>query len=159
MPDKAITPEELNLLIEQTYKVEKDFSELKASYDYLQDTVEKVVEFLPNAVWVLNSFHINVVDDVRTAHVSRCSFENLHPDRRVRPGVPDHPRTERREVAVCVASRPYLDLDRVSLGVDAERLLPRERAGDRPSEQVRGERRLALVRHVFLAPEGAPIGD
>jgi two-component system NtrC family sensor kinase/two-component system sensor histidine kinase AtoS len=50
-----ITPEELNLLIEQTYKVEKDFSELKASYDYLQDTVEKVVEFLPNAVWVLNS--------------------------------------------------------------------------------------------------------
>jgi len=50
-----ITSEELNLLIEQTYKVEKDFSELKASYDYLQDTVEKVVEFLPNAVWVLNT--------------------------------------------------------------------------------------------------------
>ena len=50
-----ITPEELNLLIEQTYKVEKDFSELKASYAHLQDTVEKVVEFLPNAVWILNS--------------------------------------------------------------------------------------------------------
>ena len=51
----SITPEELSLLIEQTYKVEKDFSELKASYAYLQDTVEKVVEFLPNAVWVVNS--------------------------------------------------------------------------------------------------------
>jgi len=51
----AITPEELNLLIEQTYKVEKDFNELKASYAHLQDTVEKVVEFLPNAVWVVNS--------------------------------------------------------------------------------------------------------
>lgn len=51
----TITPEELNLLIEQTYKVEKDFSELKASYAYLQDTVEKVVEFLPNAVWVVNA--------------------------------------------------------------------------------------------------------
>lgn len=51
----SITPEELSLLIEQTYKVEKDFSELKASYAHLQDTVEKVVEFLPNAVWVVNS--------------------------------------------------------------------------------------------------------
>ncbi len=49
----AITPEELNLLIEQTYKVENEFNELKASYAHLQDTVEKVVEFLPNAVWIL----------------------------------------------------------------------------------------------------------
>jgi two-component system NtrC family sensor kinase/two-component system sensor histidine kinase AtoS len=51
----TVTPQELNLLIEQTYKVEKEFNELKASYAHLQDTVEKVVEFLPNAVWVLNS--------------------------------------------------------------------------------------------------------
>ena len=50
----TITPEELNLLIEQTYKVEKEFTELKESYGHLQDTVEKVVEFLPNAVWILN---------------------------------------------------------------------------------------------------------
>ncbi|QOP45532.1 sensor histidine kinase [Sulfurimonas paralvinellae] len=50
----AITPEELNLLIEQTYKVENEFNELKASYAHLQDTVEKVVEFLPNAVWILH---------------------------------------------------------------------------------------------------------
>jgi len=50
----SITPEELNLLIEQTYKVENEFNELKASYAHLQDTVEKVVEFLPNAIWVLN---------------------------------------------------------------------------------------------------------
>ena len=51
----TITPEELNLLIEQTYKVENDFNELKSSYAHLQDTVEKVVEFLPNAIWILNS--------------------------------------------------------------------------------------------------------
>lgn len=51
----SITPEELNLLIEQTYKVENEFSELKASYSHLQDTIEKVVEFLPNAIWILNS--------------------------------------------------------------------------------------------------------
>jgi len=51
----TITPQELNLLIEQTYKVENDFNELKSSYAHLQDTVEKVVEFLPNAIWILNS--------------------------------------------------------------------------------------------------------
>lgn len=51
----TITSEELNLLIEQTYKVEGDFNELKASYAHLQDTVEKVVEFLPNAIWIVNS--------------------------------------------------------------------------------------------------------
>jgi len=50
----VVTPEELNLLIEQTYKVENEFNELKASYAHLQDTVEKVVEFLPNAIWILN---------------------------------------------------------------------------------------------------------
>lgn len=50
----TITPEELNLLIEQTYKVEKEFTELKESYAHLQNTVEKVVEFLPNAIWILD---------------------------------------------------------------------------------------------------------
>lgn len=50
----TVTPEELNLLIEQTYKVEEEFTELKASYEHLQDTVEKVVEFLPNAIWIVN---------------------------------------------------------------------------------------------------------
>lgn len=51
----TVTAEELNLLIEQTYKVENEFNELKASYAHLQDTVEKVVEFLPNAIWIVNS--------------------------------------------------------------------------------------------------------
>jgi len=51
----SVTPEELNLLIEQTYRVENEFNELKASYAHLQDTVEKVVEFLPNAIWIVNN--------------------------------------------------------------------------------------------------------
>ncbi len=51
----TVTPEELNLLIEQTYRVEGEFNELKASYVHLQDTVEKVVEFLPNAIWIVNT--------------------------------------------------------------------------------------------------------
>ena len=54
MPN-TISPQELNLLIEQTYKVEKEFTQLKQSYTHLQDTVEKVVEFLPNAIWILDS--------------------------------------------------------------------------------------------------------
>ena len=51
----SITSEELDVLIQQTYKVENEFNELKASYAHLQDTVEKVVEFLPNAIWILNT--------------------------------------------------------------------------------------------------------
>jgi two-component system NtrC family sensor kinase/two-component system sensor histidine kinase AtoS len=51
---EPISPEELNLLIEQTYKVEKEFTELKQSYTHLQDTVEQIVEFLPNAIWILD---------------------------------------------------------------------------------------------------------
>ena len=54
MPEGSITQEELTLLIEQTYRVENEFNELKASYNYLQNTVERVVEFLPNAIWILN---------------------------------------------------------------------------------------------------------
>ncbi len=50
----GVTAQELNLLIEQTYKVENEFNELKASYAHLQNTVEKVVEFLPNAIWILD---------------------------------------------------------------------------------------------------------
>jgi two-component system NtrC family sensor kinase/two-component system sensor histidine kinase AtoS len=49
-----ITADELNLLIEQTYKVEKEFTDLKESYAHLQSTIEQVVEFLPNAIWILN---------------------------------------------------------------------------------------------------------
>ncbi len=54
MADNSVTPEELKLLIEQTYKVEEEYIALRTSYSSLQDTVENVVEFLPNAIWVLN---------------------------------------------------------------------------------------------------------
>jgi len=67
-----ITSEELNILIQQTYKVEEDFNELKASYAYLQDTVERIVEFLPNPIWILNddgkvflqNSHANELEDL-----------------------------------------------------------------------------------------------
>ncbi|WP_345991390.1 HAMP domain-containing sensor histidine kinase [Sulfurimonas sp. HSL-1716] len=50
-----ITSEELQHLIEQTYKIENDFKDLKDSYNHLQNTIEKVVEFLPNAIWILEN--------------------------------------------------------------------------------------------------------
>ncbi|MDY0117538.1 MAG: HAMP domain-containing sensor histidine kinase [Sulfurimonadaceae bacterium] len=55
MSQSAITHEELNLLIEQTYKVEREFTDLKESYAHLQNTIEQVVEFLPNAIWILDA--------------------------------------------------------------------------------------------------------
>ncbi|MEA3523880.1 MAG: HAMP domain-containing sensor histidine kinase [Campylobacterota bacterium] len=51
----TVTPQELQLLIQQTFKVEDDFKALKKSYEHLQGTIENVVEFLPNAIWILES--------------------------------------------------------------------------------------------------------
>ena len=45
--------EQLQTLIEQTYKVEEEYKTLRGSYDHLQGTVENLIEFLPNALWVL----------------------------------------------------------------------------------------------------------
>jgi len=53
MSDNQITPDELKALIEQTYKVEEEYIALRKSYDHLQGTVEQVIEFLPNPIWVL----------------------------------------------------------------------------------------------------------
>ena len=53
MPENAITAEELKALIEQTYKVEEEYIALRGSYEHLQATIEQVVEFLPNAIWIL----------------------------------------------------------------------------------------------------------
>ncbi|MDF1881228.1 GHKL domain-containing protein [Sulfurimonas sp. MAG313] len=45
--------EQLQTLIEQTYRVEEEYKTLRSSYDHLQDTIENLIEFLPNALWVL----------------------------------------------------------------------------------------------------------
>jgi two-component system NtrC family sensor kinase/two-component system sensor histidine kinase AtoS len=49
----TITPEELEALIEQTYQVENEYKALRSDYAHLIDTIEQVVEFLPNAIWIL----------------------------------------------------------------------------------------------------------
>ncbi|HQS66148.1 MAG TPA: HAMP domain-containing sensor histidine kinase [Sulfuricurvum sp.] len=48
-----ISADELKALIDQTYKVEEEYVALRQSYDHLQSTIEQVVEFLPNAIWIL----------------------------------------------------------------------------------------------------------
>lgn len=50
---EAISPAELKALIDQTYKVEEEYVALRQSYDYLQSTIEQVIEFLPNAIWIV----------------------------------------------------------------------------------------------------------
>lgn len=50
---EMISAEELKALIDQTYKVEEEYVALRQSYDYLQSTIEQVIEFLPNAIWIV----------------------------------------------------------------------------------------------------------
>lgn len=50
-----ISAEELKALIDQTYKVEEEYVALRQSYDHLQSTIEQVIEFLPNAIWIVDN--------------------------------------------------------------------------------------------------------
>ncbi|MCX6073442.1 MAG: HAMP domain-containing sensor histidine kinase [Campylobacterales bacterium] len=51
---EMISVEELKSLIDQTYRVEEEYVALRQSYDHLQSTIEQVIEFLPNAIWIIN---------------------------------------------------------------------------------------------------------
>ena len=50
---EMISVEELKSLIDQTYRVEEEYVALRQSYDHLQSTIEQVIEFLPNAIWII----------------------------------------------------------------------------------------------------------
>ncbi|HLD24166.1 MAG TPA: HAMP domain-containing sensor histidine kinase [Sulfuricurvum sp.] len=50
---EMISPAELKALIDQTYKVEEEYVALRQSYTHLQSTIEQVIEFLPNAIWIV----------------------------------------------------------------------------------------------------------
>lgn len=51
----SISAEELKALIDRTYEVEDEYRELRKSYNHLQSTIEQVIEFLPNAIWIKES--------------------------------------------------------------------------------------------------------
>lgn len=52
---EMISPAELKALIDQTYKVEEEYVALRQSYAHLQSTIEQVIEFLPNAIWIVET--------------------------------------------------------------------------------------------------------
>ncbi len=82
-----ITADELKALIEQTYKVENEYVALRQSYGHLQDTIEQVVEFLPNAIWILeqngnvflqNSKAKKLTDLLPTLQLESDDYEVVH---------------------------------------------------------------------------------
>ena len=50
---EMVSPAELKALIDQTYRVEEEYVALRHSYSHLQLTIEQVIEFLPNAIWIV----------------------------------------------------------------------------------------------------------
>ncbi|MGD9969501.1 MAG: PAS domain-containing sensor histidine kinase [Sulfuricurvum sp.] len=50
-----ISAEELKALIDQTYKVEEEYVALRQSFDHLHSTIVQVIEFLPNAIWIVEN--------------------------------------------------------------------------------------------------------
>ncbi len=51
---EIISADELRALIDQTYRVEEEYVALRRSYEHLQSTIEQVIEFLPNAIWIVD---------------------------------------------------------------------------------------------------------
>lgn len=52
--DKKLFLDTLDTLINQTYVVENEYKELKASYEALHKILSEIIEFLPTAIWVLD---------------------------------------------------------------------------------------------------------
>lgn len=51
----TLSPEELKAFIDQTYKAEEEYVAMRQSYENLQSTIEQVIEFLPNAIWIVEN--------------------------------------------------------------------------------------------------------
>jgi len=76
--------EQLQTLIEQTYKVEEEYKTLRNSYDHLQDTIKNLIDFLPNALWVLfenkevftqNSHALKLSELLKILDLTRSDYE------------------------------------------------------------------------------------
>ncbi len=86
-----------------------------------------------------------------------CAFEHLHPHRRIRARVAQHAHLQCCQPAIGVACSGVLHLDRMAFRMHQQRFFTAESDAHRSIEQPRGERRLALIRHVFFAAERSPI--
>ncbi|MDP3265484.1 MAG: HAMP domain-containing sensor histidine kinase [Sulfuricurvum sp.] len=74
-----ISAEELKALIDQTYKVEEEYVSLRQSYDHLQSTIEQIIEFLPNAIWIVEEDGSIFLQNSQ-AKLLENLFETLHWD-------------------------------------------------------------------------------
>lgn len=78
MPE-MISPAELKALIDQTYKVEEEYVALRQSYDHLQSTIEQVIEFLPNAIWIVETDGTIFLQNSQAKALGKL-FDTLHLD-------------------------------------------------------------------------------
>ena len=78
MPE-MISPAELKALIDQTYKVEEEYVALRQSYEYLQSTIEQVIEFLPNAIWIVETDGTIFLQNSQAKALGKL-FDTLHLD-------------------------------------------------------------------------------
>jgi two-component system NtrC family sensor kinase len=74
-----ISAEELKALIDQTYKVEEEYVALRQSYEHLQSTIEQVIEFLPNAIWIVDNDGSIFLQNSQAKGLGNL-FETLHWD-------------------------------------------------------------------------------
>jgi two-component system NtrC family sensor kinase/two-component system sensor histidine kinase AtoS len=78
MPE-MISPAELKALIDQTYKVEEEYVALRQSYEHLQSTIEQVIEFLPNAIWIVETDGAIFLQNSQGKALGKL-FDTLHLD-------------------------------------------------------------------------------
>ncbi|MFZ2891270.1 sensor histidine kinase [Sulfuricurvum sp.] len=74
---QSISPEELKALIDQTYKVEEEYVALRQSYNHLQSTIEQVIEFLPNAIWIVETDGSIFLQNSQAKRLEKL-FDTLH---------------------------------------------------------------------------------
>ena len=96
---------------------------------------------------------------IRPARMPGGSFDDLHADARVGPGIADHLDLHPGQLAGVGTADRVLHPDRMALGVHAEALLPGERALHRTLQEPGRQRGVGLVRHVLLAAEGTAVRD
>lgn len=76
---EMISPAELKALIDQTYKVEEEYVALRQSYAHLQSTIEQVIEFLPNAIWIVDTDGSIFLQNSQAKALGKL-FDTLHLD-------------------------------------------------------------------------------
>ncbi len=77
--EESLSALELKTLIDQTYKIEEEYVSLRASYNHLQDTIEQVIEFLPNAIWIVEGDGTVFLENSQANTLSKL-FETLRWD-------------------------------------------------------------------------------